>query len=40
LEREDFVPSPGMACLACEYFAECRAWSGARSGSEERRMAA
>lgn len=26
LEREDFVPSPGMACLGCEYFRECRKW--------------
>jgi putative RecB family exonuclease len=40
LEREDFVPSPGMACLACEYFNECRAWSGTRQNSAERRMAA
>lgn len=28
LERMDFVPSPGMSCVACEYFRECRAWSG------------
>ena len=28
LDRQDFVPSPGMGCLACEYFRECRAWSG------------
>jgi putative RecB family exonuclease len=26
LDRRDFVPSPGMQCLACEFFAECRAW--------------
>lgn len=28
LERRDFVPSPGMGCLSCEYFRDCRAWSG------------
>jgi CRISPR/Cas system-associated exonuclease Cas4 (RecB family) len=26
LEREDFVPSPGMQCGMCEFFNECRAW--------------
>ena len=26
LEREDFVPSPGFTCGACEYFNECRRW--------------
>ena len=26
LEREDFVPSPGMQCASCEFFHECRAW--------------
>ena len=25
--REDFVPSPGMACLSCEFFNQCRRWS-------------
>jgi CRISPR/Cas system-associated exonuclease Cas4 (RecB family) len=24
LDREDFVPSPGLQCMACEYFNECR----------------
>ena len=24
VEREDFVPSPGLQCAACEYFNECR----------------
>jgi len=28
LSREDFVPSPGLGCLACEYCAECGAWEG------------
>lgn len=37
MEREDFVPSPGMSCLSCEYFRECRAWTG---GYVERRLAA
>jgi putative RecB family exonuclease len=26
LEREDFVPSPGLQCGSCEFFQECRAW--------------
>ena len=28
LEREDFVPSPSFACAGCEFFSECRRWSG------------
>jgi len=24
VEREDFVPSPGLQCASCEYFNECR----------------
>ena len=28
LERRDFVPSPGLHCSSCEYFHECRRWSG------------
>ena len=24
--REDFVPSPGLGCAACEYFNQCRLW--------------
>ncbi len=27
LERQDFVPSPGMQCASCEFFNECRAWA-------------
>jgi CRISPR/Cas system-associated exonuclease Cas4 (RecB family) len=27
LSREDFVPSPGLQCMACQYFNECRRWS-------------
>ncbi|MDR3403242.1 MAG: PD-(D/E)XK nuclease family protein [Chthoniobacter sp.] len=27
LERQDFVPSPGMQCVSCEFFNECRLWS-------------
>jgi putative RecB family exonuclease len=27
LERENFVPSPGMQCAGCEFFNECRKWS-------------
>jgi CRISPR/Cas system-associated exonuclease Cas4 (RecB family) len=26
LEMRDFVPSPGMGCLSCEFFNECRRW--------------
>ena len=26
LERRDFVPAPGMQCVMCEFFNECRAW--------------
>jgi RecB family exonuclease len=27
LSRRDFVPSPGLACMSCEFFNECRLWS-------------
>ena len=27
VQREDFVPSPGIQCLSCPYFNECRRWS-------------
>ena len=26
LERRDFVPSPGLQCVSCEFFHECAAW--------------
>jgi putative RecB family exonuclease len=26
LQRQDFVPSPGMQCSSCEFFNECRRW--------------
>ncbi|MDZ4405936.1 PD-(D/E)XK nuclease family protein [Prosthecobacter sp.] len=26
LQRQHFVPSPGMQCLSCEFFNECRRW--------------
>jgi putative RecB family exonuclease len=26
--RRDFVPSPGLHCVACEFITECRAWTG------------
>jgi putative RecB family exonuclease len=32
LARRDFVPSPGFHCSSCEYFNECRAWSGETAG--------
>jgi len=28
LDREDFIPSPSFACAGCEFFNECRKWSG------------
>ncbi len=28
LEREDWIPSPGMQCASCEFFYECRGWRG------------
>ena len=28
VEREDFVPSPGLHCVSCEFFRECMAWRG------------
>jgi len=28
LARRDFVPSPGLHCSCCEYFNECRQWTG------------
>jgi putative RecB family exonuclease len=27
VERENFVPSPGLQCASCQYFNECRRWS-------------
>jgi putative RecB family exonuclease len=26
LDRRDFVPAPGLQCVACEFFNECRLW--------------
>ena len=28
LASRDFVPSPGFHCFGCEFFNECRNWSG------------
>jgi len=28
VEREDWIPSPGLQCAACEFFNECRSWKG------------
>jgi hypothetical protein len=28
IQRGDFVPSPGLQCAACEFFAECGVWNG------------
>jgi putative RecB family exonuclease len=29
VERQDYVPSPGLQCSTCEFFGECGAWKGA-----------
>jgi len=26
VEREDYIPMPGMACLSCQFLGECKAW--------------
>lgn len=28
IDMRDWVPSPGIACLSCEFFVECRKWCG------------
>jgi putative RecB family exonuclease len=28
VEREDYVPSPGLHCAGCEFFNECLVWKG------------
>lgn len=28
LERQDFVPAPGLQCITCEFLHECKAWAG------------
>jgi CRISPR/Cas system-associated exonuclease Cas4 (RecB family) len=35
VEKSDFVPQPGLGCTSCEYFAECRQWSGGKGGANE-----
>jgi putative RecB family exonuclease len=30
VDRQDFVPSPGLACGTCDYLLECRVWTGRR----------
>lgn len=27
LDRRDFIPSPGLQCVSCEFLNECRAWA-------------
>lgn len=31
VRRQDYVPSPGMACSFCEFFGHCRRWTGGAS---------
>lgn len=31
VQREDFVPSPGIQCMSCEYLHHCRRWEGYRN---------
>jgi putative RecB family exonuclease len=26
LDRRDFIPSPGLQCVSCQFFNECRSW--------------
>ena len=26
LQKSDWIPSPGLQCISCEFFQECRAW--------------
>lgn len=33
VEREDYVPSPGMCCLSCQFQNECRHWHYPRTTS-------
>jgi len=33
VQRGDFVPSPGLGCSTCEFFNECRAWTGKRGAA-------
>ncbi|MCB1204767.1 MAG: PD-(D/E)XK nuclease family protein [Verrucomicrobiae bacterium] len=28
IEREDYVPSPGLHCSYCDYYTQCRKWRG------------
>ncbi len=28
IEKEDYVPSPGLHCSYCDYYAQCRKWNG------------
>lgn len=28
VESKDYVPSPSIGCLSCQYFGECRKWKG------------
>ena len=40
VEREDYVPSPGLQCASCEFLGECRAWSARCRTAVERRLVA
>ena len=40
VEREDYVPSPGLQCAACEFLGECQAWSAQCRTAVERRLVA
>ena len=33
VQREDFVPSPGLACAYCPFFKQCRKWEGGSNAS-------
>jgi hypothetical protein len=40
VEREDYVPSPGLQCASCEFINECRSWSARCRTAVERRLVA
>ena len=40
VEREDYVPSPGLQCASCEFLGECQNWSARCRTAVERRLVA
>ena len=40
VEREDYVPSPGLQCASCEFLGECQSWAARCRTAVERRLVA